>query len=306
MKLLRLHAGILGTKKRSGKRVKTVRGGKTGGTQRLRVDGAKLRKLREDAELSVRALAFAVGVDPSTVMDLESGQRESSQLRTVRSLASHPAIDVDYSELLIEEAAPAPATTPRPAANIPPRSSLDAYVNEERQLGPVPRIDTEHGALPLFGATDLVRVFSSPSNVAGERFCVSGRVHATRGLSYTDGLVLGIRHQDGSRFEILRHIGTLETPMSLTVLTTTVEQTRRLQTAWTQQTDVTLVIRVVTTHDVPDDTEHVFVTNSAGGEDVRRSRRHNAEIWRGFTQIEPKGMVPKPHPWALLVDAVIL
>ncbi len=304
MKLLRLHAGILSTKKRSGKRTKTARGRKAAGVQRLRVDSAKLRKLREDAELSVRALAFAVGVDPSTVMDLESGRREWSQLRTVRSIASHPALDVDYRELLVEELAPASAVMPKSTANIPPRSSLDAYVNEERRLGAAPQIETEHGALPLFGATDLVRVFSSPSSVAGERFCVTGRVHATRGLSYTDGLVLGIRHQDGSRFEILRHIGTLENPMSLTVLTTTVEQTRRLQAAWTQQTDVSLVIRVITTHDIPDEPERVLVIGQTKCDEVHRPRRHGSELWRGFMQIEPKGSVAKPHPWALLVEFI--
>ena len=123
-------------------------------------------------------------------------------------------------------------------------------------------------------AADLVRVFSSASSVAGERFCVSGRVRATRGLSYTDGRVLGIRHPRRLALRDPRHIGAFQSPMSLTVLTTTVDQTRRLQAAWKQQTDVTLVIRFGTTHDVPGDTEHVLVTILAGG-DVRRTQRED-------------------------------
>jgi hypothetical protein len=83
-----------------------------------------------------------------------------------------------------------------------------------------------HGELPFFGESDLVRLFSSPSSVVGERCCVRGRVHTMRGLSIGDGLVLGILRQDGSRFEVLRQIGAVEKPMSLTVMTTHVEHTR--------------------------------------------------------------------------------
>jgi transcriptional regulator with XRE-family HTH domain len=295
-KLLTIRVGILSTKKRTLKR----RSGRPGG-QRLRVDGAKLRKIRDDAELSIRALALDVGIDPSTVADLEAGRREWSQLRVIRSIAAHPAIDVDYHDLLVDE-----RKTAMPRSVLPPRSSLDVYVDEERRLGVPERITTPHGELQHFGAIDLVRLFSSPSSVEGERYALRGPVHSTRGLSVTDGMVLGIRHQDGSRFEILRQIGALEKPMSLTVMTTNVEHTRRLQRAWTAQSNITLAIRVITTHEIPDDEDQVIVTSSDGGPAVRRRRRRGSELWRGFTQIEPKSSTPpRPHPWALIVDSII-
>lgn len=285
----------MSTRKRPPKRRRARRRG-----QPLRVDGAKLRKLREDAELSIRALALDVGIDPSTVADLEAGRRESSQLRVVRSIAAHPAINIDYKDLLVDEPRPA-----APKTALAPRSSLDLYVDEERRLGPE-RIVTPYGVLPHFGAIDLVRLFSSPSSVEGERFALRGPVHSTRGLSVTDGMVLGIRHQDGSRFELLRQIGAIEKPMSRTVMTTNVDDTRRLQRAWTAQSIAILVIRVITTHEIPGNEDHVLVTDLAGGPGLRRLRRRGAELWRGFTQIEPKSTTPpKPHPWGLIVESIL-
>jgi hypothetical protein len=121
-----------------------------------------------------------------------------------------------------------------------------------------------------------------------------------RGLSYTDGLVLGIRHQDGSRFEILRNIGSLQTPLSLTVITTHVDDTRRLQAAWASQTEIACAIRVITTYDAPERPDHVMLVGM-GSEDLLRPRRYRSELWTGFTQIEAKSNTPKPHPWALVV-----
>lgn len=287
-----MHAGIVGGKKRRAKRPSRE------GAQRLRIDGAKLRRLREDAELSIRGLAIDVGIDPSTIADLEAGRREWSQLRVIRSIAAHPAIDVDYNELLVD----AKPTMSNVDVKLPPRSSLDAYVDEERRIGPE-QMMTARGQLPVFGATDLVRLFSSPSSVAGQFFVVRGRVHATRGLTITDGRVLGIHHQDGSRFEILRRIGSIPQPMSLTVVTTSVETTRRLQNAWTSQVDVALVVGVITTRANESD---VFVTSLDGQADVQRPRFSGSEQWRGFIQIEPKtNSPPKPHPWALVVVSVL-
>ena len=291
MKLLPIYVGILIRRKRT----KTAKGR---AAQRHRVDGAKLRKLREDAELSIRALALGVGVDPSTIADLEAGKREWSQLRVVRSIAAHPAIDVDYRDLLLDEK---PSARPK-ATPLPPRSSLDLYVDEERRLGPRPRIAMAKGELPLFGAVDLVRVFSAPASVAGQLFAMRGVVHATRGLSITDGIVLGIDHQDGSRFEILRSIGTVEKPLSFTVITINVGDTRALHELWERQAEATFAIRVITTRAVPHDHDRIAVVGLGDAPHVR-VRRHSSEIWRGFYQIEAKTATPpKPHPWALLVE----
>lgn len=303
LKLLRIRVGILSPQKRTPKRTKTV--GARG--ERLRVDAAKLRKLREDAELSIRTLAMDVGVDPSTVADLEAGRRDWSQLRVIRSIAAHPAIDVDYRELLAtDERRLVEEKPPISTYSLAPRSSLDAYVDEERRLGAVEQIKTADGELPLFGATDLVRLFSSPASLAGERYGMRGLIHSMRGLSITDGLVLGISHQDGSRFEVLRRVGNLEKPISLTVMTLGVEHTRLLQIVWTKQSSATMVIRVITSREIPGDEGHMLVTNLEGGQDERRPRRHGSELCRGFTQIEPKSSAaPKPHPWCLVVEAIV-
>src|SRR6266568_5035707 len=96
-----------------------------------RIDGRKLRKLRLDAELTIRALAYAVDVDPKTITDIEAGRRDRSQIRIARSIATHPEINVDWTELLPDD------DKRRPPAIIAlaPRSSLDTLVAEERRIG---------------------------------------------------------------------------------------------------------------------------------------------------------------------------
>src|SRR4051812_32735171 len=101
-----------------------------------RIDGRKLRKLRLDAELTIRALAYAVDVDPKTITDIEAGRRERSQMRVARSIAAHPDINVDWTELLPD----ADKRRPPPTIALAPRSSLDALVAEERRTGKPPPI----------------------------------------------------------------------------------------------------------------------------------------------------------------------
>jgi transcriptional regulator with XRE-family HTH domain len=66
------------------------------GTVMPRVDGEKLRTLRERRFLSHRDLAKSAGVSPTTVLNLESGRVEA-QRRTVRKLAE--ALGVAPAEL---------------------------------------------------------------------------------------------------------------------------------------------------------------------------------------------------------------
>jgi transcriptional regulator with XRE-family HTH domain len=62
-----------------------------------RIDGEKLRALREDRFLSHRDLAKRANVSPTTVLNLEAGRVEA-QRRTVRKLAN--ALGVDPAELV--------------------------------------------------------------------------------------------------------------------------------------------------------------------------------------------------------------
>ncbi len=253
-----------------------------------RIDGAKLRRLRKDAELSIRALADAAGVDAKTVTRIEGGHTKTSTERVARSLAAHPAIDVDWKELLVD----------RPASAAP-RSSLDRFVDEERRVGKPPPLDTPDGPIPIFGATDLVSAFASPAARAGERFYVQGKVHAQRGLSPADGAVLGIPYEQGARFEIHRRVGTLDQPLALTVISVDIASTRALQVAWEAASEISALIRLVVA--VFPDEDHVRLLGAA--DDRTRARPPSGTVaWRGFVPIEPKSASPKPHPWALLVE----
>jgi transcriptional regulator with XRE-family HTH domain len=62
-----------------------------------RVDGEKLRTLRERRFLSHRDLAKRAGVSPTTILNLEAGRVEA-QRSTVRKLAE--ALEVDPTELV--------------------------------------------------------------------------------------------------------------------------------------------------------------------------------------------------------------
>ena len=62
-----------------------------------RIDGEKLKTLREARFLSHRELAERAGVSPTTVLNLEAGKAEP-QRRTVRKLAQ--ALGVDPAELV--------------------------------------------------------------------------------------------------------------------------------------------------------------------------------------------------------------
>jgi transcriptional regulator with XRE-family HTH domain len=67
------------------------------GTVMPRVDGEKLRTLREKRFLSHRDLAKRAGVSPTTILNLEAGRVEA-QRRTVRKLAR--ALEVDPADLV--------------------------------------------------------------------------------------------------------------------------------------------------------------------------------------------------------------
>jgi transcriptional regulator with XRE-family HTH domain len=62
-----------------------------------RIDGDRLREMREAKFLSHRELASRAGVSPTTVLNLEAGKGEP-QRRTVRKLAR--ALEVDPAELV--------------------------------------------------------------------------------------------------------------------------------------------------------------------------------------------------------------
>lgn len=70
------------------------------GTVMPRVDGEKLRQLREARFLSHRDLAKKADVSPTTVLNLEAGKVEA-QRRTVRKLAE--ALGVAPAELVAGE-----------------------------------------------------------------------------------------------------------------------------------------------------------------------------------------------------------
>jgi transcriptional regulator with XRE-family HTH domain len=61
------------------------------------IDGARLRRLREEQALSLRELAEKSGVSFDSIHKLETGRR-AAQPRTIRKLAE--ALDVEPKELI--------------------------------------------------------------------------------------------------------------------------------------------------------------------------------------------------------------
>ena len=68
----------------------------------VRVDGEKLRQLRERRVLSLRELAELAGVGYVTIRRLETGATDSALPRTVRALAK--ALGVEPAELIAWDA----------------------------------------------------------------------------------------------------------------------------------------------------------------------------------------------------------
>ncbi len=212
-------------------------------------------------------------------------------------------------ELQATEAPAAPAKASRIADELPPRSSLDVFVAAERKAGERPSVSTKNGPIPPFGPAQLVEVFTAYAAHAGERYYVDGEVTSQRGLRYSDCLVLGIPHATGARFEIGRRIGTLPRPFLLTVITMDAAQTRALQVHASNGTPIRVVVRVVAAIDDRKDEGLVVIAglpNAVSSEPT--PRRYRDEIWTGFEQIEEKAdnRRSKPHPWALLVDEILI
>jgi transcriptional regulator with XRE-family HTH domain len=205
-----------------------------------RIDGKKLRKLRLDAELTIRVLAYAVDVDPKTITDIEAGRRERSEMRIARSIAAHPDINVDWTDLLPDD----DKRRPPPRIALAPRSSLDALVAEERRVGKPALVDFCGSLIPVFGASDLVNVFASPGSHAGDCTCAAGLVHTQRGLPPPDAAVLGVNYERCARFEIVRVVGVVERPLALTISTMSAGQTRAMQMAWEHHSTVGIAVRL--------------------------------------------------------------
>jgi transcriptional regulator with XRE-family HTH domain len=67
--------------------------------ERLRVDGDKLRDLRERRAFSVRELAKVSGVSTEVIGALENGRRDTAWPRSIRRLAN--ALGVSPEELML-------------------------------------------------------------------------------------------------------------------------------------------------------------------------------------------------------------
>ena len=66
-----------------------------------RINGDRLRKVRDMRLLSQRELAERAGLSPTTILKLESGRVDEPHPRTIRKLAD--ALEVDPAELVREE-----------------------------------------------------------------------------------------------------------------------------------------------------------------------------------------------------------
>jgi transcriptional regulator with XRE-family HTH domain len=63
----------------------------------VKIDGAKLKRFRDERMWTLRELKDASGVAADTILDLEHGRRNANQ-STIRKLAA--ALDIEPRELL--------------------------------------------------------------------------------------------------------------------------------------------------------------------------------------------------------------
>ena len=67
----------------------------------VRIDGEKIKEIREDLLYSQRELSRVAGLSHETIQRVEAGEREEVRGATVRKFAS--ALGVDPHELLLED-----------------------------------------------------------------------------------------------------------------------------------------------------------------------------------------------------------
>jgi transcriptional regulator with XRE-family HTH domain len=208
-----------------------------------RIDGHRVRELREKLGWTKEKLAAKSGASIRSVADVEAGRRQPRQ-ETIDCVAA--ALDVTVEDLF--ERAP----THEPRASLVPPTKLRALVDAERAEPPRPEVATDDGAVPSLGAALFHAIATAFATYEGSRFAVAGRVDTHHPISRGEARILGTRLGVGARF----HVEVPVAPgraLGVTVHTRDATQTRELLAR--EGADVTLVVRVVV---APEEEEEGF------------------------------------------------
>jgi hypothetical protein len=211
--------------------------------------------------------------------------RASTVAALAKALGSPPEALATWvgraSDVVVAPAAPPP---PLPLAEADaaasaglPASTLAQHARLERQLGGhARRVTTSSGEYPLLGPDRLNRLYTHFLDYEGDRFAVVGRVEDHRGMPPPAALVLEVAVGRGARFLMTRAV-TTAVPFYTTVFAVDGKHTRRLMRHYDDETTATVIARVV-------------VAEPRGD-------------WKGFFIFEKR---PRPWPWALVVDEVVV
>jgi transcriptional regulator with XRE-family HTH domain len=268
-------------------------------------DIAELKRLRENADKSIRDLARESGVSAKTIGLIERGLRDAVESDTLKALAN--PLGVAWKKLVYED--PSKRAAKYLAEMLPPRSSLDVFAFAEREK-PAPRLETPHGPLRCFGAGELVDSYTSPRTHEGDRFYVTGQVAYQRGMNPRDESVLSAEPLCGGRFEIARLVDPELPPLTLILFARKRAHTKALQEHWRKPEPICAIVRVFVAAPIQGEADKIEVTDLQNGGHIVRSRPLGPPKWAGFEFItaKPSGESgagrPKLHPWCLLVEEI--
>ncbi|HJU24990.1 MAG TPA: helix-turn-helix domain-containing protein [Casimicrobiaceae bacterium] len=280
-------------------------------TQR-RIAAARIRELRIELEMSVRELANKAKVDPHTITDWENGRTELAQVAKIKDVAS--ALDVEWTELILEEAAPkARIATPTEVAVVSTAESraqarrriewddsvIEHKVNVEAKNG----LDRaapdqwEDGRFPALTARQLWNIHSSRLVHENERWSVNGVLAKQKRMNPVEETLLGCSGF-GTRFLLERGIGHCEEhgdeTLDLTLLSVRLQHTHSLQQFLGQP--VQLLVRVIVRVQNKD-TGKLEITDLDGG-----PRRLSPSDFPGFFVFGQT----KCAEWTLVVERIML
>jgi transcriptional regulator with XRE-family HTH domain len=239
-----------------------------------------VRKFREAAKLEQRELAKRSGLTERTIRLLESRRAPRTMYAaSVKALAG-------ALRCAPEDLATWVARRRRGAADevdgddavllLPPSSTLARRAQRERELGrDGAAVEIAGASYALVGPTLYKRCHAACAAVEGQRFAVAGTVQDYEALPARAAAVLAVPVGHGARFLVARNVAR-GVPFYATVFTERLADTETLVAVGENKGRTVVLARVVV--------------------------RPPAGDWKGFFIFEKR---PKPHPWALVVEAIV-
>jgi transcriptional regulator with XRE-family HTH domain len=282
-------------------------------TQR-QVNGARIRELRVELEMSVRELANKAKVDPHTITDWENGRTVVAQVPKIKDVAS--AFDVEWTDLIVDDrngeskarnATPAEVAVVATAASRSQAkrraewddSAIEHKVNVEAANGlDRPAADQwEDGKVPVLTARQLWNIHSSRAVHENERWSVNGVLTKQKRMNPTEETLLGCSGF-GTRFLLERGIGHCsehgDETLDLTLLSVRLQHTHSLQQFIDQP--VQLLVRVIVRVQNKE-TGKLEITDLDGG-----PRKPSPEGFEGFFVFG----TTDTSEWSLVVERIML